>query len=117
MRRDLRAFVTSVHRRYTLAAAAALPDFDRPVLLAWAAEDRLFPMSLGRRLAAVLPDATLIALPDSYTFVPEDQPDRLAELIVEFIGGRRADRFTAQPARPFPGNKGGADAGGPRAVR
>jgi pimeloyl-ACP methyl ester carboxylesterase len=117
VRRDLRAFVTSVHRRYTLAAAAALPRFDRPVLLAWAREDRLFPLALGRRLAGVLPDARLAEVPDSYTFVPEDQPQLLARLIMEFTGGRAADRHTAHPARPLPGHQGGAGDGGPRAVR
>jgi pimeloyl-ACP methyl ester carboxylesterase len=92
VRRDFRSFVTQVHRRYTLAAAAKLSTFDKPVLLAWAAEDRVFPLSFGKRLASVLPDARLVEVADSYTFVPEDQPDVLTGLITEFIGsttGRR----------------------------
>lgn len=84
IRRDLRAFLRGVHRRHTLAAAETFGGFDRPVLLAWAADDRLFPLSLARRLDAALPGARLVTVPDSYTFVPEDQPDRLAELIAEF---------------------------------
>ena len=39
--------------------------FHRPVLLAWAREDRLFPLSLASRLAAVLPDARLELIDDS----------------------------------------------------
>jgi pimeloyl-ACP methyl ester carboxylesterase len=92
IRRDARAFVTQVHRRHTLAAAEALPAFTKPVLLAWATEDRVFPLRFGKRLAGVLPDARLVEVADSYTFVPEDQPAVLAELITEFIGsttGRR----------------------------
>jgi pimeloyl-ACP methyl ester carboxylesterase len=89
IRRDLRSFVTQVHRRHTLAAAEKLRGFAKPVLLAWASEDKLFPLSLGRRLAEVLPDARLVEVADSYTFVPEDQPAVLAELINEFIGARR----------------------------
>jgi len=54
------------------------------VLLAWATEDRLFPMALAYRLGATLPNATLALLEDSYTFIPEDQPAQLARLIVEF---------------------------------
>ncbi len=86
VRRDLRSFVTQVHRRHTLAAADALPAFTKPVLLAWAADDRVFPLSFAKRLAEVLPDARLVEVADSYTFVPEDQPAALAELITEFTG-------------------------------
>jgi pimeloyl-ACP methyl ester carboxylesterase len=88
IRRDLRAFLRGLHRRHTLAAAAALPSFGKPVLLAWAREEKLF-RGLGKRLAEVLPDARLVEVADSYTFVPEDQPEELAGLIMEFIGARR----------------------------
>ncbi|SDD35921.1 alpha/beta fold hydrolase [Actinokineospora iranica] len=84
VRADLGRFLRGVHRRHTLAAARKLADFRRPVLLAWAAEDRLFPMSLAHRLAEVLPDARIAEIPDSHTFVPEDQPAALGELIVGF---------------------------------
>jgi pimeloyl-ACP methyl ester carboxylesterase len=84
VRADLRRFVRGVHRRYTLAAAERLPGFTAPVLLAWAEEDKLFPVALARRLAELLPDATLTTIADSYTFVPEDQPARLTTLIVDF---------------------------------
>jgi pimeloyl-ACP methyl ester carboxylesterase len=90
IRADLRSFVTQVHRRYTLAAAEKLRAFDKPVLLAWATEDKIFPLSLGRRLHAVFPDARFVEVADSYTFVPEDQPVALAELITEFAGARRS---------------------------
>ncbi|MQA07270.1 MAG: alpha/beta fold hydrolase [Pseudonocardiaceae bacterium] len=84
IRHDLRKFLRGIHRRHTLRAAETLRRFDKPVLLAWAPEDRHFPISLAHRLAELLPDATIAEIPDSYTFVPEDQPDRLATLITEF---------------------------------
>jgi pimeloyl-ACP methyl ester carboxylesterase len=84
IRGDLARFLVGVHSRYTLAAARELPGFTRPVLLAWAMDDRLFPMALGRRLAAALPHARLVPIKDSYTFVPEDRPSELARLIVAF---------------------------------
>jgi len=84
IRGDLARFLTGVHNRHTLAAARELPRFTKPVLLAWATEDRLFPMALARLLAATLPNATLAAIEDSYTFIPEDQPAQLARLIIEF---------------------------------
>ena len=39
---------------------------------------------LAHRLAALLPDASVVTIPDSYTFVPEDQPALLAGLVVDF---------------------------------
>jgi pimeloyl-ACP methyl ester carboxylesterase len=86
VRRDLHKLLRDVHPRHTLAAAEALRTFDRPVLLAWATEDKLFPIRLAHRLAALLPDAKLVEVPDSYTFVSEDQPAVLARHVAEFAG-------------------------------
>jgi pimeloyl-ACP methyl ester carboxylesterase len=71
-------------KRHTLSAARELPRFTKPVLLAWATEDRLFRTESARRLAATLPNATLTQVDDSYTFIPEDQPAQLTRLIAEF---------------------------------
>jgi pimeloyl-ACP methyl ester carboxylesterase len=90
VRRDLRGFLRGVHRRHTLAAAKTFGSFDRPVLLAWAENDRLFPRSLAHRLAGLLPDARVATVPDSATFIPEDRPAALADLIVEFTAAPRA---------------------------
>lgn len=84
IRRDLARFLRGIDKRHTLAAAEKLRTFDRPVLLAWAEQDKLFPLELARRLAAILPDATIESVADSYTFVPEDQPAWLAEKLVDF---------------------------------
>ncbi len=70
---------------FLLDAAKRLPDFVRPVLVAWARQDRVMPPEHGRRLAALLPDARLEEIDDSYTLIPLDQPVRLAELIREFV--------------------------------
>jgi len=84
IRADLRRFLSGIHRRYTLEAARGFGAFDKPVLLAWAEEDRVFPMRYAERLAADLPNATLQTIPDSYVFVPEDRPELLTEMIVAF---------------------------------
>lgn len=85
IRDDLRRFMASVDNRYTLTAAERLPAFEKPVLLAWAPEDRHFPLWLGEKLAGVLPNAELKTIEDSYAFVPEDQPERLSAVMVEFL--------------------------------
>jgi pimeloyl-ACP methyl ester carboxylesterase len=89
IRWDLRRFLRGVDNRLTLDVVPRLADFDKPVLVAWAAEDRLFPVSYGERLAGVFPRAEFVPIADSYTFVSEDQPEQLADLIVTFLGSAR----------------------------
>lgn len=86
IRRDCCKFMRDAHPRQTHAVAKKLHRFERPVLIAWAAEDRLFPVANARRLAEDFPAARLELVEDSYTFVPEDQPERLATLIGDFAG-------------------------------
>jgi len=86
VRRDTRAVFAGVDTRHTLEAATRLPGFDRPALIAWAREDRFFPPAHAERLAEILPNARLEWVDDSYTFVSEDQPERLVELIRGFAG-------------------------------
>jgi pimeloyl-ACP methyl ester carboxylesterase len=74
-------------RKVMMRWAESQRDFDRPVLVAWAAEDRVMPREHGPRLAALFPDARLVEIPDSYTLVPEDQPGPLAQAIREFVAG------------------------------
>jgi pimeloyl-ACP methyl ester carboxylesterase len=84
VRRDLAKVIRGVHPRYTLEAAERLGEFDRPVLLVWAPEKDFFPFEHAQRLSQTFPDARLERVDDSYTFVSEDQPERLAALIAEF---------------------------------
>jgi pimeloyl-ACP methyl ester carboxylesterase len=87
VRRDLRKYVIDAAqgRRDLLAAADALRSFDRPALVAWASEDRLMPREHGRRLAELLPQGRLVEIPDSYTLIPEDQPEALAAHLRELL--------------------------------
>jgi pimeloyl-ACP methyl ester carboxylesterase len=84
IRRDTVKVLRGIDPRYTFEAAEKLRDFDRPTLLAWAVEDRFFKVSFAEKLAHTIRGAKLERIQDSYTFVPEDQPERLAELIARF---------------------------------
>jgi pimeloyl-ACP methyl ester carboxylesterase len=86
VRRDVGKVLRGISKRYTLDAGERLRDFRRPTLIVWAREDRVFPFEHGERLAKTIPNARLEAVEDSYSFVPEDQPQRLAQLIAEFVG-------------------------------
>jgi pimeloyl-ACP methyl ester carboxylesterase len=85
VRGDVQYFTRHIDKRLTLDAAPKLASFDKPVLLAWAAEDRFFKLAFAERLAAVFPDARLEPIADAFTFVSEDQPEVLAELIAGFV--------------------------------
>lgn len=85
VRNGLRRFAAAVDRRFTLAAAEEFPSVTAPVLVVWAKDDRHFPLSLGERLVADLPNSSLKVVDDSYTLIPEDRPDELARMILEFL--------------------------------
>jgi pimeloyl-ACP methyl ester carboxylesterase len=83
--RDLERLLLAVDTRYTHEAAAALRGFDKPALVLWAADDKLFPRDHGRRLAQLLPQGRFELIPESRTFIPEEQPERLVAAIREFL--------------------------------
>jgi pimeloyl-ACP methyl ester carboxylesterase len=91
IRRDVTKVLRGVDKRHTLAAAEKLGSFDRPVLLAWAADDKFFPLTDAQKLAEILPNARLVTVADSYSFVPEDQPGELVRLIEEFLDLQQGD--------------------------
>jgi pimeloyl-ACP methyl ester carboxylesterase len=95
IRRDLAKLLAGIDARFTNEAAERLPGFERPVLLAWAPEDRFFPLDHARRLAELFPNASVEEVPDSYTFVSEDQPERVAQLVGEFPAAESAGERAA----------------------
>lgn len=84
IRRDLGKVTRGMNKRHTLAAADKLRGSGFPLLLAWAPGDRFFPIRYAERLGEEVGGAKLVRIPDSATFVPFDQPDRLAAAIAEF---------------------------------
>jgi pimeloyl-ACP methyl ester carboxylesterase len=84
VRRDLTAVLRGISNRYTIEAARQLKAFEGRTLLAWGRDDRFFKPRHAERLAAEFAEARLEWIDDARTFVPFDQPERLAELITEF---------------------------------
>lgn len=86
IRRDLRRYAGDAMRgKHDLArASAALPSFERPVLVVWDEEGRMMPNEAGRALADSFPNSRYVELSDCYTLIPEDQPEALAREIGEF---------------------------------
>jgi pimeloyl-ACP methyl ester carboxylesterase len=92
VRGDCRKALRGLAPRHTVAAAEKLADFTRPALVVWSAEDHFFPLEHAHRLGKLLPDARVEVLDDCYTFVAEDRPERLAELLEEFMAPTSARR-------------------------
>jgi pimeloyl-ACP methyl ester carboxylesterase len=86
VRRDVVKVIKGLDTRYTQEAAAALRTFDGPALIAWGGDDRFFPRRLAEQLARDIPRAQLEIVEGARTFVPEDQPRALAELIQKSVG-------------------------------
>jgi pimeloyl-ACP methyl ester carboxylesterase len=95
IRRDAGKVLAGMNKRHTLAAARRFGEFGKPVLIAWAPEDRFFKMANAERLVHDFPDARLERVEDSYTFVALDQPQRTAELIAAFAREPRSSAATS----------------------
>jgi pimeloyl-ACP methyl ester carboxylesterase len=78
---DLRQLTLSLRTEVTTGVAARLPEFDKPALIAWSADDVFFALDDGERLAATIPNARLEVIEGARTFSMVDRPDQLAELL------------------------------------
>ena len=56
-----------------------------PTLIVWGDQDQWLDSRLPERLANAIPTSTLVRLPAVARLVPEEAPDRLVELVIEFV--------------------------------
>jgi pimeloyl-ACP methyl ester carboxylesterase len=82
---DLKKVTIGMNKRYTLEAAQKLRGSELPILLTWAPGDKYFPIRYAERLASEAGNARIVQIPDAKTFVPLDQPQRLADEIAGFL--------------------------------
>ena len=83
--RDAKKFTAGMNKRHTLAAAEKLQTSEMPLRLLWAPGDKFFPLSYAERLAGEVKNAEIVEIPNAKTFVPLDQPQRVAEEITRLI--------------------------------
>lgn len=86
VRSDVRRYaLTRFDKQAMIADTEKLSDFDRPVLIIWAPQNRMMPPEHGPALAGALPNARLVEIEDSYVLTMLDRPDRTAEVMSEFL--------------------------------
>jgi pimeloyl-ACP methyl ester carboxylesterase len=81
VRRDIAQFLKAADKKDLLATSERYGEIDVPVLLAWGEDAKGFNIKLAERMQRDMPTAELVRIPDSYTFVSLDQPEKLAALI------------------------------------
>jgi pimeloyl-ACP methyl ester carboxylesterase len=85
VRADLVTFINQMSGADTLAAAEKLRHFHGPSMVMWSRQDRIFPQRDAHRLAELLPRCELRWIDDAYTFASLDNPNRVTELVLEFL--------------------------------
>jgi pimeloyl-ACP methyl ester carboxylesterase len=83
---DAKKVTAGMNKRHTLAAAEKLRTSQIPLRLLWAPGDKFFPIKYAERLAGEVPNAEIIQIENAKTFVPLDQPQRVADEIAGFVG-------------------------------
>lgn len=63
-----------------------LGQVDCPTMIVWGDQDPFVSPKLGDRLADTIPGSRLVRLPGTGRLVPEEAPDTLANMILEFVG-------------------------------
>ena len=63
-------------------------------LVIWGRQDRFFPLSHAYRAASLLPNSRLVVLEDCGHIALLDQPERVTELLMEFLGGESGAEAT-----------------------
>lgn len=81
VRRDLATLLGHVAKTDLTEVSTRLPRFTKPVTVVWGQRDRCFTPSLGKRLAALFPNCSLIEVPDAKTFVSLDNPQAVIDAI------------------------------------
>ena len=63
-----------------------LGQIDRPTLIIWGDQDPFVSPTVGEELADTIPGSRLVRLPGTGRLVPEESPDTIGNMILEFVG-------------------------------
>ena len=60
-------------------------SIDAPTLVIWGEKDPALPLWVAQAILKDIPQAQLVTIPDAGHFVPEERPERVTELLKEFL--------------------------------
>jgi pimeloyl-ACP methyl ester carboxylesterase len=84
IRQDVARFAQQVDPADLNVASSNLGRFDGQALLVWGVADRFFKLDYAHRLRDTFADARLVEIENGRTFIPHDEPTRLANEIAAF---------------------------------
>lgn len=89
-RAALVAHVRALSSGETRDIAPRLASITAPTAIVWGQQDRVTPLRVGKKLAAMIPDATLDVIPGARHFTPEEAPRQVADAIGRLLQRRVA---------------------------
>ena len=85
-RRRFRRYTLSGDCRYTQEVARDLKKFNRPTMIVWGTEDPFLPVVWAERLAEGIGGSRRLEMvPAAGHFLPEEKPEALGNLILDFL--------------------------------
>ena len=96
--RYLAPFVGKAGTNHLLALASSIsgedledidfPSIHVPTLILWGEEDQFVEGRVAEKLTNALPDGRLVRMPGIGRLLPEENPERLAEMLLDFMRKR-----------------------------
>jgi pimeloyl-ACP methyl ester carboxylesterase len=81
----LAAHLSAIGQCDTASWSKRLGEVNVPAAVIWGEDDPFYPIGLGERLAAAIPNATFELCRGAAHFVPEDQPEQLRRALDHLI--------------------------------
>lgn len=94
-RRVFLAHLAALDARETDALGARLGAIAVPTAVIWGSHDPFLSMSLGRRLARAIPNATIDVLSGARHFTPEEEPREVADILGRLLAAERRSPATS----------------------
>ncbi len=77
--------IAQMDQRYTDEVEDRYRTLDLPTLILWGEKDAWIPVEQGERLAALIPNARLMRMPEAGHLVQEDAPEAVIAALLGFL--------------------------------
>ncbi len=77
--------IAQADQKYTDEIEPLYPTITRPTLIAWGENDEWIPLTIGKKLHSLIPNAQFVPIANAGHLVQEDQPAKLHTIINSFL--------------------------------